>query len=154
VTVAPARIEEFLEAAPVPLGLPVEEVERRLGSAHRVLEKDGRPIGFQYPERGIWLAAEDGVVTSISFLTGTSDEGGARFTGTLPGGLAVTDAPARVTELFGAPDRTQEIALPRPPHAKLVLLFYALDAPATVTFAVRTQEPTRIDRIVLSRRPD
>lgn len=150
---APARIEEFLEASPVPLGLPAPEVERRLGKAARVLEKDGHPIGFQYPDRGVWLAVEDGVVASVSFLTGTPDEGGARFPGPLPGGLLVTDRPARVTELYGEPDRVQEIGLPRPPRAKLVLWFYALTAPATVTFTHRSLEPARLDRIVLSRRP-
>ena len=150
---AAARIEEFLETSPVPLGLPSAEVERRLGKAARVLEKDGHAIGFQYPALGVWLAVEDDVVSSVSFLTGTADEGGAQFAGALPGGLSVSDPPARVVELFGEPDRTQEIALPRPPHAKLVLSFYALTAPATVTFAHRTQDPARLDRIVLSRRP-
>ena len=150
---APARVDPFLEASPVPLGLPADEVERRLGKAARVLEKDGAAIGFQYPALGVWLAIEDGVVSSVSFLTGTVDEGGAQFPGELPGGLRVTDPPARVVELYGEPDRTQEIALPRPPHAKLVLSFYALTAPATVTFAHRTQDPKRLDRIVLSRRP-
>jgi hypothetical protein len=43
-----ARIEEFIEAAPVPLGLPAEEVERRLGPAQKTLEKEGRPTGFEY----------------------------------------------------------------------------------------------------------
>lgn len=151
---APGRVEEFLEVSPVPLGLAAEEVERRLGRAARVLEKDGQPTGFQYPALGVWLAVEDGVVSSVSFLTGTADEGGAKFPGALPGGLRVTDPPARVTELYGDPDRTQEIGLPRPPHAKLVLSFYTLTAPATVTFAHRTQDPTRLDRIVLSRRPE
>lgn len=150
---SPARIEEFLETSPVPLGLPAEEVERRLGKAARVLEKEGRAIGFQYPERGVWLAIEDGEVASVSFLTGTADEGGVRYEGTLPGGLKVTDPPARVLELYGEPDRVQEIGLPRPPQAKLVLSFYALTAPATVTFAHRTQDPSHLDRIVLSRRP-
>ncbi|MGH7726067.1 MAG: hypothetical protein ACREOU_11635 [Candidatus Eiseniibacteriota bacterium] len=150
---ARSDVEQFLEAAPVPLGLPVGEVERRLGPAAHVLEKDGHPIGFQYPDRGVWLVAEDGVVASISFLTGTADEGGARFDGELPGGLRVTDTPARVRELYGEPDRTQEIALPRPPRAKLLLSFYSLRAPATLTFAARSQEPGRIERIVLARRP-
>lgn len=150
---ASARIEDFLEVSPVPLGLPTAEVERRLGKAERVLEKNGAAIGFQYPALGVWLAAEDGVVSSVSFLTGTADEGGAQFPGALPGGLKVSDPPARVLALFGEPDRTQEIALPRPPHAKLVLSFYTLTAPATVTFAHRTQDPTRLERIVLSRRP-
>lgn len=147
------RIEDFLAAAPVPLGLPASEVELRLGKAARVLEKDGHPIGFQYPEKGVWLAIEDGVVSSVSFLTGNSDGVDAHFTAALPGGLRVTDSPARVLELFGEPDRVQEVGLPRPPHAKLVLSFYALTAPATVTFAHRTQDPARLDRIVLSRRP-
>jgi hypothetical protein len=151
--VSPARIEEFLETAPVPLGLPAEEVERRLGRAARVLEKEGRAIGFQYPDRGVWLAIEDGMVASISFLTGTADEGGTRYAGALPGGLKVTDPPEKVVELFGEPDRVQEIGLPRPPRAKLVLSFYSLTAPAIVTFAHRTEDPTRLDRIVLSRRP-
>ena len=150
---ARADLEQFLEAAPVPLGLPVEEVERRLGRAERVLEKDGHPIGFQYSARGIWLVAEDGVISSISFLTGTPDEGGSRYAGTLPGGLLVTDAPARVQELYGEPDRTQEIALPRPPRARLTISFYALRAPATVTFAVKSQDPSHLERIVLARRP-
>lgn len=150
---AAARIEEFLAVSPAPLGLPTTEVERNLGKADRVLEKDGIAIGFQYPALGVWLVAEGGVVSSVSFLTGTADEGGAQFQGSLPGGLRVTDSPARVVELFGEPDRTQEIALPRPPHARLVLSFYTLSAPATVTFAYRTQEPTRLDRIVLSRHP-
>ena len=145
-------VEGFLEAAPVPLGLPSGEVEARLGKAARVLRKDERPIGFEYPDRGVWLAIEDDAVSSVSFLTGTADEAGARFAGALPGGLAVTDAPARVEELYGPPDRSEEVALPRPPHARLVLWFYALHAPATVTFAHRTQDPTRLDRIVLSRR--
>ena len=148
-----ARIEDFLESSPVPLGLPAEEVENRLGKAARVLEKEGRAIGFQYPDRGVWLALEDGVVASVSFLTGTADEGGVRYAGILPGGLRVTDPPARVTELFGEPDRVQEIGLPRPPRAKLVLAFYALTAPAIVTFAHRSQDPSRLERIVLSRRP-
>ncbi|MEP7028491.1 MAG: hypothetical protein ABI960_07840 [Candidatus Eisenbacteria bacterium] len=150
---ADARIEEFLEVAPVPLGLPTGEVERRLGKAARVLEKDGAAIGFLFAALGVWLAAEDGVVSSVSFLTGTADEGGVQFPGELPGGLRVSDPPARVQELFGEPDRMQEIGLPRPPHAKLVLSFYTLTAPATVTFAFRTQDPTRLERIVLSRRP-
>jgi hypothetical protein len=145
------RIEEFLEAAPVPLGLPAEEVERRLGPALKTLEKDGHATGFEY--EGLWLAIEDGVVTSISFLTGGPEHGGGRFAGALPGGLTTSDPPARVIELFGEPDRVQEIGLPSPPRAKLVLRFYGLTAPATVTFAHRTQDPTRLDRIVLSRRP-
>jgi hypothetical protein len=150
--VSRADVEGFLEAAPVPLGLPAGEVETRLGKAARVLLKDTRPIGFEYPDRGIWLAIEDDAVSSVSFLTGTADEAGARFAGALPGGLTVTDPPARVAELYGPADRSEEIALPRPPHAKLVLEFYALRSPATVTFAHRTQDPARIDRIVLSRR--
>ena len=145
-------VEQFLEAAPLPLGVPVEEVERRLGPAARRLEKDGRPIGFQYPDRGVWLAAEEGVVSSVSFLTGTADEGGARFAGALPGGLAVGDAPERVLALYGPPDRIQEIPLPRPPRAKMILSFYDLHAPATVTFAVRSEQPDRLERIVLTRR--
>lgn len=147
------RIEAFLEAAPVPLGLPASEVEGRLGRAARVLEKNGHPTGFQYPDKGVWLAIEDGVVSSVSFLTGNTDGVEARFEDALPGGLRVTDSPARVIELFGEPDRVQEVALPRPPHARLVLSFYALAALATVTFAHRTQDPARLDRIVLSRRP-
>jgi hypothetical protein len=146
-------VDPFLEASPVPLGLPADEVERRLGKAARVLEKDGHAIGFQYPALGVWLAIEDGVVSSVSFLTGTADEGGAKYPGELPGGLRVTDPPARLLELYGAPDRTQEIPLPRPPHAKLVLSFYSLTAPATLTVAYRTQDPHHIERIVLSRRP-
>ena len=146
-------IESFLEAAPVPLGLPVEEVERRLGPAARVLTKDERPIGFQYPDRGVWLVAEDGAIVSVSFLTGTADEGGAKFTGTLPGGLSVDDAPERALAAFGPPDRIQEIPLPRPPRARMILSFYDLAAPATVTFAVRSEQPARFDRIVLARRP-
>jgi hypothetical protein len=148
-----SAIEGFLEAAPVPLGLPAEDVEARLGPAARVLEKDGRPIGFQYPDKGVWLAIEDGVVASVSFLTGNADVAGARFEGALPGGLRVTDPPARVVELFGEPDRTQEIGLPRPPHAKLLLSFYSLEALAVVTFAHRSQDPSRLDRVVLTRRP-
>jgi len=146
-----ARIEDFIEAAPVPLGLPAEEVERRLGHAQKTLEKEGRPTGFAYP--GLWLAIEDGVVASISFLTGGADHGGARYEGALPGGLRTTDPPAKVLELFGEPDRVQEVGLASPPSAKLVLRFYGLTAPATVTFAHRTQDPARLDRIVLSRRP-
>jgi hypothetical protein len=145
------KIDEFLEAAPVPLGLPAQEVERRLGPAARTLQKEGHPTGFEYP--GLWLAIEDGVVASVSFLTGGADHGGAKFTGALPRGFQVTDPPSRVTELFGEPDRVQEVGLPRPPRAKLVLHFYALTSPATMTFAYRTEEPSRLDRIVLSRRP-
>jgi hypothetical protein len=145
------KIDEFLEAAPVPLGLPAEEVERRLGPATKTLQKEGHPTGYEYP--GLWLAIEDGVVASVSFLTGGADHGGAKFEGALPGGLKVTDPPARVGELYGEPDRVQEVGLPRPPRAKLVLHFYALTAPATMTFAYKTQEPSRLDRIVLSRRP-
>ena len=147
-----ALIEQFLEAAPLPLGLPVEEVERRLGPAARIGEKDGHPVGFQYPDRGVWLAAEEGVIASVSFLTGTVDEGGARFPGTLPGGLTVDDGPEKVLALYGAPDRIQEIPLSRPPRARMVLSFYDLNAPATVTFAVRSEHPGRLERIVLTRR--
>ena len=147
-----ALIEQFLEAAPLPLGLPVEEVERRLGPAARVLSKDGHPIGFQYPDRGVWLAAEEGGIASVSFLTGTADEGGARFAALLPGGLSVDDGPERVLALYGAPDRIQEIPLSRPARAKLVLSFYDLHAPASVTFAVRSERPDRLERIVLTRR--
>ncbi len=150
---ARSDVEQFLEASPVPLGLPVGEVERRLGKAAHVRKKDGHPIGFQYPDRGVWLVAEEGVVASVSFLTGTADEGGVRFMGELPGGLRVSDPPARVRELFGEPDRTQEIPLSRPPHARLLLSFYSLRAPATLTIAVRSHEPARIERIVLARRP-
>jgi hypothetical protein len=146
-------LEQFLEAAPVPLGIPASEVERRLGPAARTLEKDGHPIGFQYPDRGVWLAIEDGVVSSISFLTGGAESGGASFTGALPGGLCVADAPARLRELLGEPDRTQDVPLPRPPHARLVLAFYDLRATATLLVAVRSEAPGRIDRLVLSRRP-
>lgn len=148
-----ALVEQFLEAAPLPLGLPVGEVERRLGPAARVLEKDGQAIGFQYPDRGVWLAAEEGVVASVSFLTGTADEGGARFAGPLPGGLSVDDSPERALVLYGAPDRIQEIPLPRPPRARMILSFYDLNAPATLTLAVRSERPGRLERIVLSRRP-
>jgi hypothetical protein len=150
--VARADVERFLEAAPVPLGIPAEEVERRLGKADKVLEKDGRPIGFQYPARGVWLACEEDVVSAISFLTGSGDGGGAAFPGPLPGGLVVGDPPERVAALYGEPDRLQEIPLPRPPHAKLHLAFYDLTAPATVTFAWRTLAPDRIEKIVLARR--
>jgi hypothetical protein len=149
-----ADLERFLEAAPVPLGLPAAEVERRLGPAARVLEADGHPTGFQYPERGVWLALEDGVVSSVSFLTGATETGGARFAAALPGGLSVDDAPARVQELYGPPDRSEQIALPRPPHARMVLDFYSLHAPATLTFAHKTPGAVRLDRIVLSRRAD
>lgn len=145
-------IERFLEAAPLPLGLPVEEVERRLGPAGRVLAKDGQPIGFQYPDRGIWLVAEEGAVASISFLTGTADEGGARFAGELPGGLTVDDGPEKVLALYGPPDRIQDIPLARPPRARMTLSFYDLHAPATLTFAVRSEHPDRLERIVLTRR--
>lgn len=148
-----ALLEQFLEAAPLPLGVPVAEVERRLGPAARVLEKDGHPIGFQYPDRGVWLAAEEGVIASVSFLTGTADEGGARFTGGLPGGLTVDDGPDRVVALYGPPDRIQEIPLPRPPRARMILSFYDLNAPATLAFAVRSEHPDRLERIVLTRRP-
>jgi hypothetical protein len=92
------------------------------------------------------------VVTSISFLTGGPEHGGARFEGALPGPQDDRSAGARDRALRRSrPD--QEIGLPSPPRAKLVLRFYGLTAPATVTFAHRTQDPTRLDRIVLSRRP-
>ena len=149
---ARADVERFLEAAPLPLGLPAEEVERRLGQAERVLEKEGRPIGFQYPALGVWLACEDGVVSSISFLTGGAGAQGAVFPAPLPGGLLASDLPQRVGELYGEPDRTQDVPLPRPPHAKLHLAFYDLDAPATVTFAWRTHGAPRIETVVLARR--
>lgn len=145
-------IEQFVPTAPLPLGTPAGEVEARLGPAKKAMEKDGRPIGFEYPERGVWLAVEDGVVSSISFLTGTADESGARFEGALPGGLTVLDPPERVLALYGAPDRIQEIPLARPPRAKMILSFYDLDAPATVLFAVRTERPRHLERIVLARR--
>lgn len=143
-----SAIDAYLEAAPVALGLPASEVEKRLGAPLKVLERDGQPTGFAY--KGLWLAIEEGAVASISFLTGSAEHGGARYEGALPGGLKTTDKPSRVTELYGAPDRVQEIALP---GGKLVLSFYGLTSPATVTFAHRTQDPDRIDRIVLSRRP-
>ena len=146
-------IEGFLELAPVPLGLPVEEVERRLGPAARVLTKDERPIGFQYPDRGVWLVAEEGTIVSVSFLTGTADEGGAKFPLPLPGGVSIDDTPERALAIYGPPDRIQEIPLSRPPRARMILSFYDLAAPATVTFAVRSEAPTRFDRIVLARRP-
>jgi hypothetical protein len=143
-----SAIDGFLEATPVPLGLPASEVEKRMGTPLKVLEKDGRPTGFEY--EGLWIAIEDGEVASFSFLTGSPEHGGARYEGELPGGLKTTDSPARVKQLYGEPDRVQEIALP---GSKLVLSFYGLTSPATVTFAHRSQDPTRIDRIVLSRRP-
>jgi hypothetical protein len=148
--VARADVEQYLETAPVSLGLPAEEVERRLGRADRVIEKDGHPIGFQYPDRGVWLACEDGAVSSIAFLTGGADAHGATYPGPLPGGLLAGDPPARVSELYGEPDRSQDVPLPRPPHAKLRLAFYDLAAPATLTFSWRS--PARIDTIVLARR--
>ena len=143
-----SAVDAFLEAAPVPLGLPASEVEKRLGKPLKVLEKDGRPTGFTYP--GLWIAIEEGTVASVSFLTGSAEHGGARFGGELPGGLRTTDPPSRVAELYGKPDRVHEIALP---GSKLVLTFYGLTSPATVTFAHRTQDPSKIERIVLSRRP-
>jgi len=152
--VSRADLEQYLEAAPVPLGLPASEVERRLGPAERVLGPEGHATGFQYPAKGVWIALEDGAVSSVSFLTGAAETGAARYAAALPGGLTVGDPPARVGELYGPPDRSEEIALPRPPHAHMVLAFYDLTAPATVTFAHRTQAPERIDRIVLSRRED
>jgi hypothetical protein len=145
-------IEQFTATAPLPLGTPAGEVEGRLGPAAKAMAKDGLPIGFEYPERGIWLAVEDGAVSSISFLTGTADEAGARFEGALPGGLTVGDPPERVLEHYGAPDRIQEIPLPRPPRAKMILSFYDLEAAATVLFAVRSERPKRLERIVLARR--
>lgn len=146
-------VEEFLTAAPLPLGTPVDEVEGKLGAAARVLSgEDGRPLGFEYPERGVWLAAEDGIVTSISFLTGTADSDGARFPGALPGGLTVADPPERVLELYGPPDRIQEIPLARPPRARMILSFYDLDAPASLLVAVRSERPARLERLVLTRR--
>ena len=159
---ARADVERYLESAPVPLGLPAEEVERRLGKAERVLEKEGRAIGFQYPSRGVWLACEDGVVSSIVFLTGGADAHGAAFSSPLPGGLGASDAPARIAEVYGEPDRAQEIPLPRPPHAKLHLAFYDLTAPATLTFSWRAtgsaggppEGAPRIETIVLARRRD
>jgi hypothetical protein len=150
--VSGALVEQFLEAAPVPLGVPVEEVERRLGPAAKVRARDERPIGFQYPDRGVWLAAEEGVVTAVSFLTGTADEGGARFAAPLPGGLTVDDPPEKVLALYGPPDRIQEIALGGSPKGRMILSFYELNAPATVTFATRSDQPGRLDRIVLTRR--
>ena len=146
------RVEEFLAATPLPLGTPVEEVEGRLGPAARVLTRDGRPTGFAYPAQGIWLAAEDGIVTSISFLTGTADGDGVRYTGTLPGGLTVGDPPERVVELYGPPDRIQRIPLARPPKARMILSFYDLDAPASLLVAVKSEHPERLDRLVLTRR--
>jgi len=143
-----SAIDAYLEAAPVPLGLPASEVEKRLGKANKVLEKDGHPTGFEY--KGLWIAIEDGEVSSLSFLTGAEEHGNERYEGTLPGGLKTTDAPSRIAELYGKPDRVQEIALS---GAKLALSFYHLTAPATVTFAQRSQFPNKIDRIVLSRRP-
>ena len=143
-----STIDAFLESAPLALGVPATEVEKRLGKALKVLEKEGHPTGFEYP--GLWIAIEDGSVSSLSFLTGGAEHGGARFEGELPGGLKTTDPPSRVIELYGKPDRVQQIALP---GSKLELSFYNLTAPATVTFAHRSQDPTRIERIVLSRRP-
>ena len=58
---------------------------------------------------------------------------------------------ARIEEFLEA--APVPLGLPSPPQAKLVLCFYGLTAPATVTFAHRTQDPARLDRIVLSRRP-
>jgi hypothetical protein len=145
-------VEQFLGAAPLPLGTPAAEVESRLGPAAKVMTKAGQPLGFEYPDRGVWLAAEDGVVTSISFLTGTADAGGARFEGALPGGLTVADPPERVLELLGAPDRIQEIPLARPPRARMILSFYDLDAPASLLVAVRSERPAHLDRLVLTRR--
>jgi hypothetical protein len=146
-------LEGFLDAAPLPLGTPVDEVERRLGPAAKVMEKDGRPLGFEYPDRGLWLAAEDGVIAAISFLTGTADEGGARFPGMLPGALRASDSPERARQLYGPPDRLQEIPLPRPPRARMILSFYDLEAPATLLLAARSDRPARLERIVLTRRP-
>ena len=143
-----SAIDAFLEAAPLPLGLPASEVEKRLGKALKVLEKDGHPTGFEY--KGLWIAIEDGEISSLSFLTGSAEHGGERYEGALPGGLETSDPPSRVIELYGKPDRTQQIALP---GSKLELSFYNLTAPATVTFAHRSQDPSKIDRIVLSRRP-
>ncbi|MEO6462253.1 MAG: hypothetical protein ABIP29_04195 [Candidatus Eisenbacteria bacterium] len=145
-------VEEFLAAAPLPLGTPVDEVEGRLGPAGRVLTRDGRATGFAYPGHGIWLAAEDGIVTSISFLTGTAASDGARFAGALPGGLTVDDPPERVLELYGPPDRIQDIPLARPPKARMILSFYDLDAPASLLVAVRSERPAHLDRLVLTRR--
>jgi hypothetical protein len=145
-------VERFLEIAPVALGLAADQVETRLGPAERVLERDGRAIGFQYPRLGVWLACEEGVVSSVSFLTGGPDARGAVYPGPLPGGLLAGDAPARVEEIYGEPDRAQEVPLPRPPHAKLHLAFYDLQAPATVTFSWRTHGSGHLETIVLSRR--
>lgn len=143
----------FPEAAPVPLGLSADEVESRLGPATKVLRReDGSPVGFEYAGRGVWLAAEHGVVSSISFLTGTADEGGSRYAGALPGGLTVADSPERLLALYGPPDRIQEIPMPRPPKAKMVLSFYDLDATTSLLVAVRSDRPARIERLVLTRR--
>ncbi len=145
-------VEKFLEAAPVPLGLPVTEVELRLGRAERVLEKDGHPIGFQYPNLGVWLACEEGAGAAVSFLAGGPEARGAVFPGTLPGGLLAGDEPARIAELFGEPDRAQDVPLARPPHAKLHLAFYELSAPATLSFAGRSRGEGRIETNVLATR--
>ena len=143
----------FPDAAPVPLGLPVAEVEARLGPATKVLTRDdGSPLGFEYAERGVWLAAEHGVIASISFLTGTVDEAGARYTGALPGGLAVSDTPERLLALYGPPDRIQEIPMPRPPRTKMILSFYDLDDTTSLLVAVRSDRPARLERLVLTRR--
>jgi hypothetical protein len=148
-------VARFAEIAPVPLGLPVGDVESRLGPATRIrTTSDGsRPLGFEYADRGVWLAAEDGAVSSISFLTGTVDEGGARFTGVLPGELRVSDPPERVLELYGPPDRIQEIPLPRPPRARMILSFWDLDDHASLMVAVRSDRPAHLERLVLTRRP-
>src|SRR5262249_20154187 len=109
--------------------------------------------GFQYPERGVWIAVEDGLVSAVSLLTGAPETGGGRYAQALPGGLDAGDPPARVAELYGPPDRSESVALPRPPHARMVLNFYALHtAPALVTCAHKDPGRARLERIVLARR--
>jgi hypothetical protein len=68
----------------------------------------------------------------------------------LPGGLRTTGFPGASGALRRAGSRAGDCA----PGSKLVLSFYGLTSPATVTFAFRSQDPNRIDRIVLSRRPE
>lgn len=143
---------EFAAALPVPLGTPADEAAARLGDGVRVHAHEGRTTGLEDRARGLWLAVEDGVVASVSFLTGTADEGGARYDGALPGGLTAADRPEDVLERWGAPDRIQEIPLARPAKAKMILSFWDLDPATTLLVAVRSERPARLDRIVLGRR--
>lgn len=68
-----------------------------------------------FPQSGIDIVLEDGVVTSIQFFAEGVEEDSMPYEGRLPGGITFNDSIASVREKMGAPTRSKDgLDDPRP----------------------------------------